>query len=65
MAKKTIITEEQVINHIRDPYGYLNCKKLWKPCVGKSMSISRKKTMLSRIGTTENNHFIKSVSSFK
>ena len=59
---KRIITEEQVIQHIRTHMD-IWCKSYGSHVLEKHVNIPEK-TMLSRIGTTENNHFIKSVSSF-
>ena len=59
---KGIITEEQVIQHIRTHMD-IWCKNYGSHVLEKHVNIPEK-TLLSRIGTTENNHFIKSVSSF-
>ena len=54
---KRIITEEQVIQHIRTHMD-IWCKSYGSHVLEKHVNIPEK-TMLSRIGTTENNHFIK------
>ena len=62
MAKEKIITEEQVIEHIRS---HMNiwCRNYGSHVITRHINIPEQ-MLLDRVGTTEEGRFIKTVSSF-
>lgn len=62
MAKKRMITEEQVIEHIRD-HMQIWCRNYGSHVITRHINIPEQ-MLLDRVGTMEEGRFIKTVSSF-